>query len=463
MNHPVYLPINRNWGIYSVFNNCKYGMQFKVIVLLTIVIALLVTILPNNILLPGIQQIEKTKISITTDNANYDHDYNIINDNYKFTMLTREFIIDHLANKTILLFGDSLTKVLATYIFHTLLCSIDNERNAPFEACHTFCNHLNTNNIVKVLDECSTTLIQDPHKVNLGKAALLFDKHNGKFDRNNISSIYFQKHNITIYVYYKWGTDVKNADYLIDDYINSVKNIHFDIVINNLLSMHIPHQYPKRNGWNNALSMQMLGNLEHYMQRLVTISEEHAINCLIFGPVNPVFDENNLRCNIWSSMQRKLFQIDINKKMSSGIISFISHIQQNKYQFKWENHLNHSLWKELNISMLSESEISNIQECVNSVLHVPYDIFIANNVTNDFLTNYCLLYGCELGNTLFQHRMKDFVKYLKNKSNVYFHDQYNLYYKLFGNNLKTYGKACHYPALQPLAWTNILNIINKGC
>eukprot|EP01084_Bolivina_argentea_P183167 316126_1 len=375
--------------------------------------------------------------SLIQQNLTYNNNYNdiIIHNKYTFKPISKQFIINTLSNKTIRFLGDSLIFFPFTYIIHTIkLClqdeinkflQLSNTTNSPYYFCPSFCNHLNPQNTQ------NNSLILSPQCVlmlqNRDNLQLLTNNFSIKWKptlSNTVNAMYYiPTYNITLLIDYMWGNHL-NADNMSvkSVWINKLRQRDkYDIIITNMISM---HSYIRRYKSSNInFAFDFLFNLEEYMTE--TMENKANDSCLIFGPLNPVYN-NEMNVNISGMLWSE-------RDVASPYLDDIINPEMDMYTYSVD------------------------RSCVNFCKRFNKPV----NET-DYLCRFYFL-DCSMHNLLNQ-RMKRFVgKNNYNEKKVYYHNQYQLYWSF--TDLRKYvdNKGVHYLGLQPISWTNLLNIIDKGC
>ena len=211
-------------------------------------------------------------------------------DDLTFNPISMDQILNTLSNKTIVIFGDSLAFYLFSYIVQTLFRCTDYHLNFQSDLKNEFqsendlyCNHLKQHQSL-ILDSNAAQLLYN--RTKLQEIIPLFDSYSGNAVIGKTKVYMGHKYNITIHLLYKWTQHYQDMDQLLNDYYEYVNDINFDIMINNLLNMHLLHGGPRRSIRGHKVVLDIYSNLESYMKQMIINKKQDQ--CLIFGPVNPV-------------------------------------------------------------------------------------------------------------------------------------------------------------------------------
>eukprot|EP01083_Nonionella_stella_P156753 507977_1 len=359
--------------------------------------------------------------------------------------VSKELILTTLSNKTIIFFGDSLLFYLVSYLINVLYYCI---KNTPIPAsldCNDFCHHLNLTN--QIITHCGQHLLRN--RSLFEHVVQSFSEYNVIGDAISFPPtelyMYDQEYNITIRLYYKWALHLKTTEEMIQETIK----YKYDIMINNLMNMHIPLTIRPNGYWNKRFALDMIHNMEHIISDMIDINAKHCDDCiLLLGPVNPVTNNidkkynsdkiNKRRLKKWKRLQYKylLRSNNISIDASIDIVGITAYLRS-------KDALMHYLQMKQSPFRGIAKDTPLISHCVNELNAL----------------DACLWYRWTFGNNIIHHRIKRYL--LSNEhEHVRYHNQYEIYSPIV--NLSDYAvDDVHYPRLLPLAWKNIFNLMGN--
>eukprot|EP01083_Nonionella_stella_P091729 256487_1 len=375
-----------------------------------------------------------------------------------FLRISKQFIINTLSNKTIILFGDSLPFYLLNYILNTIFwcCDYQNTSNLNIASLNSataglYCRHLIPNKTL-ILNTFGKDVIMNREHL-MGILPLLGDQKtlHGSFEHGRMtSSVHLKRYNMTFHLYYKWGPNMKDADEMMSDYTRYIHDVPFDIMINNMGNMHGTHGFPTFKN-NPNFMIQFIRNMERYMNQMIALKKKEQ--CLIFGPTNPVlvippFWDSRDAHQFWSIQRELLFGM-IDDGPLNGTLHTLPSVLKNVHSKG--NYLDVNI----STSILSDAQRLLLSKCQKFLFKMSL------NDTKE-VNNICVLYYWGLGSNVIHERMKRLVDNRNVNDKVYYNDRYSIYTNITALSSFVHSNV-HYPQLLPIAWTQLMNIISNGC